>query len=212
MLGGDTARWLETDAINASKALIDGKRILNLRPKSARHVLQTATHEIHERLHRHPVLSRLAAGTVDRDEYRCLLARSYGFYAVVEPMLGLAGRLTECLVQDLTELGVGAAAIEALPRCGLPPIGCDHAELIGARYVLLGASLGGKVMARAIAGRTDGHAALPVRFLTGMGESDWKAFAAKLEDNLPDAASQTAAATAAKTTFAAYEDWMTWYE
>ena len=167
---------------------------------------------IHERLHRHPGLSRLTTGTVDRDEYRCLLARSYGFYAVVEPMLGLAGRLTERLVQDLTELGVGAAAIEALPRCGLPPIGCDQAELIGARYVLLGASLGGKVMARAIAARTDGHAALPVRFLTGMGENDWKTFAAELEDDLPDAASRTRAAKAAKATFAAYEEWMTWHE
>ncbi len=127
-------------------------------------------------------------------------------------MLGLAGRLTECLILDLTELDVGAAAIEALPLCGLPPIGCDHAGLIGARYVLLGASLGGKVMARAIASRTEGHAALPVRFLTGMGENDWKVFAVDLEVNLPDAASRAAAAIAAKTTFAAYEDWMTWYE
>ncbi len=81
--------------------------------------------------------------------------------------------------------------------------------MIGARYVLLGASLGGKVMARAIAGRTDGHAALPVRFLTGTGENDWKIFAAELEDNLPDAASRAAAAMAAKATFATYEDWMT---
>jgi heme oxygenase (biliverdin-IX-beta and delta-forming) len=192
--------------------LVDGDPISKLRPKNARHELQSATQDVHERLHRHPGLSHLAAGTVDRDEYRCLLARSFGFYAVVEPMLGLAGRLTECLVQDLTELGVDAAAIDALPLCDRPRIGCDPAAMIGARYVLLGASLGGKVMARAIASRNDGRAALPVRFLTGMGENDWKVFAAELEDNLPNAASRTAAAIAARATFAAYEEWMTWYE
>lgn len=175
----------------------------------ARSALRTATHDIHERLHCHPALSRLAAGTVDRDEYRRLLARSYGFYAVVEPMLGLASGLTDCLVRDLAEMDVSAAAVGALPRSAPPPIGRGHAEMIGARYVLLGASLGGKVMARAITGRTGGDRALPVRFLTGIGENDWKTFALGLETDLPDSASRARATKAATAMFAAYEDWMT---
>ena len=207
-----TACRSETDSIEMPSVIVNDAPNLKLRVKTARNVLQTATHDIHERLHRHTGLSRLAAGTVDRDEYLWLLARSYGFYAVVEPLLDPAGRLTECLVQDLTELSVSAAAIEALPRCGLPLIRRDHAEMIGVRYVLLGASLGGKVMARAIAGRANGHEALPVRFLSGAGENEWKTFAADLEMNLPDAALQTRAATAAKTVFAAYEEWMTLHE
>lgn len=83
--------------------------------------------------------------------------------------------------------------------------------MIDARYVLLGASLGGKVMAWAMTGRMGGDAAVPIRFLTGMGENDWKAFAAGLEENLPDAGSRTRAAKAATAMFAAYEDWMAWH-
>jgi heme oxygenase len=159
-------------------------------------------------LHRHPALSRLAAGTVDRDEYRHLLAQSYGFYAVVEPMLGLANGLTDCLAADLTDLGLSAASIAVLPRCAPPAFGRGHAEMIGAHYVLLGASLGGKVMARALSARSSGAAALPVRFLTGTNADDWRHFAAGLDAELPDAAAQDLAAAAAVLMFAAYEVWM----
>ena len=174
-----------------------------------RTVLRTATEVIHQRMHRHPGLARLAAGTIGREEYCRLLARSYGFYAVVEPVAGLSGRLTACLVQDLNDLGMAAAAVSGLPRCGPLMIGDGHSEMIGARYVLLGASLGGKVMAKAIAGQNVGSAALPTRFLTGSGENDWKGFVAELEAALPDAATRSRAAVAATTTFAAYEEWMT---
>lgn len=179
---------------------------------SARLALRSATHDIHERMHHHPALARLAAGTIGRDEYCRVLARSYGFYIMAEPALGLGGKLTDCLVADMTELGMTPAAIAALPRC--TNLGCvqEHSALIGARYVLIGASLGGKVMARAIMGWTGGDGALPVRFLTGMSENDWKAFASGLETHLPDSASRSRAAKAATAMFAAYENWMAWDE
>jgi heme oxygenase len=180
-----------------------------VRRSTARAALQTATRDVHERMHRDPTLSRLAAGTIGRDEYRRLLARSYGFYVVAEPIIGLVGGLTDCLVRDLAELGMPAAAIEGLPRCAPPPIGHDSADMIGARYVLLGASLGGKVMARAIAGGAGRGPALPVRFLTGISADVWSAFAAGLEASLPDDVSQARAAKAAVSMFAAYEEWMT---
>lgn len=175
---------------------------------SARAALRAATHDIHERMHRHPGLARLAAGTISRDEYRHLLSRSYGFYAVVEPILGLSGGLTDCLVQDLDELGMTASAVKNLPRCTPPPVEFGRAGIIGARYVLLGASLGGKAMARALVGRNCGSSVLPVRFLTGLGADDWSRFAAGLEASLPDAVSRTRAAKTAVSIFAAYEDWM----
>lgn len=176
--------------------------------QAARSALRSATHDIHERLHRHPALSRLAAGTVGLDEYRHLLARSYGFYATVEPMLGFAEGLTDCLVGDLAEMGISAEEIAALPRCPPPPIGRGQAEMIGARYVLLGASLGGRVMARALSACSSGAAALPVRFLTSTSATDWSSFAAGLDSNLPDAAARDRAAAAAVAMFAAYEEWM----
>lgn len=203
----DAKRPSRTVAVSAACPPLDA-----MRQPTARIALRTATHDIHERMHRHPALARLAAGTIGRDEYCRVLARSYGFYAMAEPVLGLGGSLTQCLRDDLAELGMTRSAIGDLPRCAPLAIGQGAAQLIGARYVLLGASLGGKVMARAMAGRTDGHAALPVRFLTGLGENDLQAFVVDLEKNLPDPKSQTCATTAATVVFAAYEDWMAWHE
>jgi hypothetical protein len=73
-----------------------------------RSALRTATCDIHERPHRHPVLSRVAANTADRDGYRHLPARSYGFYAVVDPMASVGGELAGCLVWDMPEPGLSA--------------------------------------------------------------------------------------------------------
>lgn len=70
--------------------------------------LRTATGDIHERRHRHPALSRRAASTADRDEYRLLLGHTYGFHTVVDPMLGVGGGLTGCLVWGLPEPGLNA--------------------------------------------------------------------------------------------------------
>ncbi len=179
---------------------------------AARTALRTATEVIHRRMHRHPGLARLAAGTIGRAEYSRLLARSYGFYAMAEPLIGLPGKGSDCLARDLAELGVSAADIAGLPRCVRLDIGNGHAALTGARYVLFGASLGGKVMAKAMAGRPGDEAALPVRFLTSLGENDWKAFATGLEAALPDASSRIQAVAAATATFAAYEQWMEWHE
>ena len=66
-------------------------------------------------------------------------------------------------------------------------------------------------MAKAVAAR-HGEGVFPVRFLARLGENDWKTFTADLEAELPDLNSRTQAAAAAKVTFAAYEDWMTWDE
>lgn len=176
---------------------------------TARMTLQMATHRIHQRLHHHPALARLAAGTIGRDEYRRLLGRSYGFYAVAEPLMGASSGLTDRLAEDLIDLGMAGTEVSGLPRSPRLRIGDGRAERIGIRYVFLGASLGGRVMAKAIA-RHD--ATLPVRFLTSQGDAAWKDFAADLEVALPDGVSRARAATAAQVTFAAYEDWMAGHE
>lgn len=197
---------------NSAENLADRLHTPSEHHSVSRIALRTATHVIHQRMHCHPGLARLAAGTIERNEYCRLLARSYGFYAVVEPLAGLPGRFTGYLVLDLIDLGMAAAAVSALPRCAPLMIGDGYCEMIGARYVLLGATLGGKVMAKAIAGRNGGDSALPTRFLTGSGENDWKGFVAELEATLPDAASRSRAAMAATATFAAFEDWMVFDE
>jgi heme oxygenase (biliverdin-IX-beta and delta-forming) len=175
---------------------------------SARAVLREATNAIHERMHWHPGISQVARGTIGREEYRHLLNRTYGFYSMAEPLLGLPGGQTDALSQDLADLGMSAAEIKVLRLCAAPMIGRRLTELAGAQYVLLGASLGGKAMARAIVTRSSGKADLPIRFLSGNGAGDWQTFVVRLEALLPDQGSRAQAAEAAFKMFAAYESWM----
>lgn len=127
---------------------------------------------------------------------------------MVEPVVGLPGKWTHPLTRDLIDLGMVAEAVPGLPRCAPLIIDEGPSELTGARYVLFGASLGGKVMAKAIAELNVGNESLPTRFLSGSGENDWRQFAAELESALPDASSRERATMAAHAIFAAYEDWM----
>lgn len=177
-------------------------------PGAARRALRRATQAVHERLHRHPGLARFAAGTIRKDEYARLLARSYGFYAMAEPLAGLSGAKTASLARDLAELGVEA---RLLPICRPVPMVTGRAERIGLRYVLIGASLGGKLMARANGARS-GAEALPMRFLTSLAAEDWQSFAAGLDAGLPDPLARSRAARAACAAFTSYEEWMAWNE
>ena len=131
---------------------------------SARSVLRSATDDIHERMHRHSGFALLATGTIERAAYRRLLARSYGFYAMAERMLGRGDDWVGRLAHDLADLGLSHQAIARLPQCPPPTFGKGAADRIGATYVLLGASLGGRVMARAVAHRASASEPLPTRF------------------------------------------------
>ena len=91
-------------------------------------------------------------------EYRSVLERWYGFYAVLEPRLDAWHRRTGLLDReprrrlplrptDLDALGCGRAALPGLPRCpDVPPIRTT-ADGLGALYVVEGSTLGGRVLA-----------------------------------------------------------------
>ena len=174
----------------------------------ARSILRAATDDNHERMHQHAGFALLAAGTIDRTAYRRLLARSYGFYAMAERLIERADDSVCRLADDLAELGLTDQAIAGLPHCPPPAIGGAEAERIGAAYVLLGASLGGKVMARSIAREAPTRGSLPTRFLAGDDNAAWKDFVARLDVLLPDSRARATAARAAVTMFAAFETWM----
>ncbi|MEG3178507.1 biliverdin-producing heme oxygenase [Sphingomonas sp. RB3P16] len=173
--------------------------------RSARAILRSATDSVHQRMHRHPGFAALADGTIERAAYRALLARIHGFYRSVEARLALGNARSTALADDLVDLGLSRGTLEALPSCAPLQIGESPAETIGARYVVFGASLGGQVMAKALARRAP---ALPTRFLCGTGSADWSRFVASLDAHLPDGAARALAARAAVTTFAALEGWM----
>ncbi len=169
-----------------------------------RFVLRDATDAIHQRMHRHPGYASAADGSIGRPAYRRLLARSFGFYAPVEPLAGMSGQATARLVDDLLRLGLTRDAIAALPQCPPLAIGRTLPERLGAAYVLTGAALGGLVMARAL------PPGLPVRFLSGDGieTGRWRGFVQTLEATCRSADQRAAATRAAITTFSAFERWM----
>lgn len=127
-------------------------------------------------------------GSVDR--YGAYLARLLLFHGRVEPVIAgsddpvvgewLHGDRVGWLAADLSDLGreplpVGAAAPGAVPS--LP----GSAARLGALYVIVGSSLGARMLVRRLA-RLDLPAGGAARYLSGLGAFDrWKAFLAHLE-------------------------------
>jgi len=177
---------------------------------SARATLRAATDDVHERMHAHSGYRALASGGIQAEAYRRLLARSYGFYLPIEAQLS-RGRDRSCRLEtDLMALGMAPAAIDALPLCiALSPLD-SRPKALGAAYVVEGAALGGRMLARALISNAAGVAP-PAAFLLGDGENGgrrWRDFIAELEEELSGSGELEAAAQSARATFATFETWM----
>lgn len=172
----------------------------------ARGRLRRATEDAHLRLHALDPFARLAAGGIGRAEYAALLRRLLGFQLAVEARLAaapslapygldIAGRRRSAVIRaDLAALGEPEEAPEpaALPAFG------SAAAALGCLYVVEGATLGGRMLARGLDHLLDGPAGR--RFLEGEGAM-WRETAAALE-RCEDRDAMTEGANA---TFAAFE-------
>ena len=189
---------------------------------TARAALQAATSGAHARLHTHPAFSALATGTIDREGYRVLLARLYGFHAPLERRLQAVSwdhafgltmsrrRRIHRLRLDLHDLNVPPDDIAALPCIGeerLPHMD-RPGRLLGCLYVREGATLGGRVLARAL-DRLFGPRGCKGRRFLGGADGDaalWRDCCAAIE-----AAARSGhlaeIAAAASETFEAFEGW-----
>ena len=129
---------------------------------------------------------------LDRDAYRQLLARLYGFWIGWEPQI--AGLLQDAvmlaprrrlhlLAADLAALGVAEHELAVLPKCPLTTLR-DTAEGLGSLYVMEGSTLGGRVIRDHIQ-RCLGSVALNTcTYFRGYGaETDmmWQAFLVLLD-------------------------------
>lgn len=126
-----------------------------------RAALRSRTAEAHQQLE-----SRLAGFSwlESIEEYAAMLERLWGFYATVEPALRVAagaaaddllrGRAKlPLLAADLATLGRSEPELDRLPRAdGIPPLS-GVPGVLGALYVLEGATLGGKVIEREVSRR-----------------------------------------------------------
>jgi heme oxygenase len=185
----------------------------------ALYTLKRGTREAHLRLERSVPIFRPGLTLA---VYRAYLARLLGFYAPVEATLAghpwaSAGldfrprRKAALLTADLDCLGLDVDVQASLPRCDkLPPLPALP-EALGCAYVLEGATLGGRVLARLVSAALGLGRARGCAFLLAYGdETDamWEAFGARLEAALADDAAERRALSAARETFTRLHRWI----
>ncbi|MGF3025636.1 biliverdin-producing heme oxygenase [Methylobacterium aquaticum] len=150
--------------------------------------------------------------------YRALLARFWGFHAVLEPALAASlddaaffdpRRRLPHLVADLRFLGLDDVAIEALPCPQLaPPRGRSGA--FGALYVLEGSTLGGQLIAKQVGRRLGPTVESGCRYYAAHGRDTgamWKAFRLRLADEASRGDADAIVAAAVET-FDAMRHWL----
>ena len=150
--------------------------------------LRTATRPAHDALEGS---LGLLDEQLDRDSYRRVLQRFYGFWRAWEPHVALlleGGMLVgqqrlHLLAADLAALGVSASSLAALPACPLPVLR-DAAEALGSLYVMEGSTLGGRVILRNVERCLGLDANSGGSYFAGYGAatgSTWRAFLIRLD-------------------------------
>ncbi len=157
-------------------------------------LLRRATAESHQAVERLPLMARLTSPTVTRDDYLKYLHALADVYAALE------GSLLDALDENIrNDLGVRPklpAILDDLAEQGqphvsrasalIPPTGSGAA--LGGLYVLEGATLGGRVIAKHLR-RCLGPALGPTAFLDFHGEqasAAWKGFSSGLDNLFAD--------------------------
>ena len=212
------ANVMNDDAEAAGSGLIDP----GATPQTARDHLRNATAETHSRLHLHRAFSRLMSGSLTLPDYRQLLARLYGFHVSHEARLcgipaqwcfgldPLSHSKARLLGDDLAALNVDASQTALLPVCrGLTAIGAPG-TFVGCMYVIEGAGLGGRIMARRLDTLLGTGTAEGRRFFLGGPTSlpsQWSQCCAAVEQCASDGHID-AMVSAASDTYLALEGWL----
>ncbi|MEM1125990.1 MAG: biliverdin-producing heme oxygenase [Bacteroidota bacterium] len=154
---------------------------------------RTALH--HRRVEALPCMARLLRADYQLDEYRALLLRYQRAYRLLEERLqaplmesgavpDLLLRIkTPLLIHDLTHVGAG---LDYLPtEDAMQPLWLSSpARALGTLYVLEGATLGGRIIARHLAASLDVGPQAGASFFHAYGTERgrmWRAFLAHLE-------------------------------
>lgn len=186
-----------------------------IQPASEQLMLQLrhATADIHATTEQLPLMREVLAPTASLEDYARYLTALYQVYLTIEPLLyAVCGRVTLTQLAIRPKLPALQQDLLALGRRGalLPPTGwssrmrelvTDEAQALGGLYVLEGATLGGRVIARQLKRQWSSLTTpLPVAFLEFRGDSaiaaGWQQFGTGLAAAAHRAAqpNQTAAA------------------
>jgi heme oxygenase len=143
-------------------------------------MVRNATRERHRRLEALPSQMRLLQNDYRVSEYRWLLQRLYGFYHPLQsrlrrdaPTFAWHARIAERtlrLERDLQTLGVTSVDLRHSARCEYLPAVDTPDRVLGCAYVLEGATLGGRVIAKHLANVFKDRSDAPYSFFSGDGE------------------------------------------
>lgn len=173
-----------------------GRLALNEAMGPARSELRHATSEVHECLHRVSAFANLMQGKLTMLEYYRLLGRFFGFYHPLErslravrtnivPQISFAAReKSQLLYADLEAIGMLQSEIDVLPmwQSTLPLHSAE--QVMGCLYVVEGAGLGGKLIARNLDDLLGRDTRAGRRFFLGRDPDPlpWSIFCGLLED------------------------------
>lgn len=178
---------------------------------SLRQTLRVATSEPHARLHLHSGFAAIQAGTINRDDYRSLLARLFGFHVEFEAAADVARDRSAWLRDDLADLGVDERAQACIPRCAALMTLDTPARRLGALYVVEGSTLGGRHLARNLDVLLGATGSAGRHFFLGRGTETavaWNAFLQRLALLAGTAAVEAEVVATAVATFDIFEEWM----
>lgn len=178
--------------------------------------LKDSTHDIHHRLHAHPLTSPLTSGTLTHSHYVTVLLAFARFYEALECQADAyqAHAQTfkkickkECshIKQDITLLEVKN---NPLPRATLPNLFEDHNSALGMRYVIQGSHLGGQVIAKNLKRTLGLSHTTGAAFFSGEGKEtlpQWRMFLTELSETCTD---WETCSYAACQTFSLLEQWL----
>lgn len=154
---------------------------------------------------------------LDRETYKLVLERFYGFWCGWEPQVATLlqdkplfdpRRRMHLLRADLAVLGLSARAVDALPKCPLPLLH-DAAEALGSLYVMEGSTLGGRIIQRNVERCLGFDSRSGCTYFAGYGASTgimWRLLLARLDE--ASATDAERVATGATATFERLAYWL----
>ena len=178
--------------------------------------LRVETRGEHERIEKVQYISRLFSHDYTLAEYQNLLARLYGFYRAIEPMIYVGSNFSDrqktvLLVRDLETLGLTYTKIRNLPvSTSLPSLDSFNCRM-GALYVLEGSTLGAQLISSQLLKHFRDTIAGAIHFYTCYGDrvgAKWHEFRQFLSRSCNDASSAQEVIASARNTFCSFQHWL----
>ena len=173
-------------------------------------ILKSETHDIHERLHIHPMTEALHSKSITKPVYTNILKAFYGFYTPLENALEPYGHISrkKLLQKDLQALN--CATNETLMLRETPHYE-SREEKWGAWYVVEGSSLGSTFIHKHIKNHLGYSVDHGAQFFYCYGRrtaAHWKQFCETLQKQSFNPKEQAEVVTGALKTFSSLEQWL----